>query len=217
MTISEFAGKRKPVTGPSITSTRLADQSAGPIIFVDAKGHRLRGGNVKQRMLAEGHYYRESLAGLHRLLIVNLAVLAGRDVEPDLVLVLEHDPIAADIFDAGLGIAGHDQMSRAEIASAVTGVPARHGKFGQIDLVAVSDIFEHWPGRHHLGGHRLHGAQARAQSIDQWNDLQIERQVERQSGALQSLQHVDQHAAVRFETRDVVENHRRRRGDYVRE
>ena len=39
----------------------------------------------------------------------------------------------------------------------------------------------------------------RAQGIDQWDDLQIERQIERQRGALQSLQHVDQHPAVRIE------------------
>ncbi len=93
--------------------------------------------------------------------------------KPDLVFVLEHDPVAADIFDAGFGIAGHHQMSRAEIASTVTGVPARHGKLGQIDLIAMGDIFEHRAGLHHVGRNRLHGAQARAQGIDQWNDLQI--------------------------------------------
>ena len=60
---------------------------------------------------------------------MHLAVLPGRDVKTDFVFVLEHDAIAADIFNAGFGIARDHEMSRAKIPAAVAFVPARMGNF----------------------------------------------------------------------------------------
>src|SRR5262245_63182035 len=98
---------------------RLTDQTAGPIVFVDAERHSLRSRDVEQRMLAECHRHGKWLAGLHGFLIMNLAVLPGRDIQPDLVFVVQHDAIAADVLDAGFRIARHDEMSRAEVTAAV--------------------------------------------------------------------------------------------------
>src|SRR4030095_13348785 len=102
-------------------------------------------------------HHRKFFAGLHGLLVVNLAMLAGRDVQTDFILVLQHDPIAADILDSGFRITGHNQMGGSEIAPAVPRMPARHREFSQIDLVAMDDIFENRSSLDDVSWNRLHG------------------------------------------------------------
>ena len=87
---------------------RLADQTTGPVILVNSEWNGLRRRNIEQRMLTECHRHREWLARFHGFFVVHLAVLARRDVQSNLVLVLQHDPVAADILDAGFRIARDD-------------------------------------------------------------------------------------------------------------
>ncbi len=149
----------------------LADQTAGPVIFVNAERHCLRRRNIEQRMLAESHSDGKGFAGFHRFFVVHLTVLSRRDIKPHFVLVLQHDAVAADVFNAGLRIARDDQMSSAQIASPVTRMPARHWKLHEIHLIAPFDVLEYRTIRNHVGFDRLHCSQSRAQGIDQRNDL----------------------------------------------
>jgi hypothetical protein len=79
--------------------------------------------------------------------------------------------VATDVFNTRFGIARDDQMSRAQIASAVAGVPPWHGKFHEIDLIAALDVFEYRAAGNHICLDRLHRPQTRAQRIDQGNDF----------------------------------------------
>src|SRR6266545_1494341 len=93
-------------------------------------------------MLPEGHRYRKRLARPHSLFIMHFAVLAGRDIQPNLILVVQHDAITANVLDTGFWIAGNDEMGRTQIAPTVARVPARHGKLRKINLIATLDVFK---------------------------------------------------------------------------
>src|SRR5919112_5870407 len=94
-------------------------------------------------MLPKYHSNRKWFTGLHRFLIVHSSVFAGRNIKADLVSILKHDAIAADVFDASLGIASNHEMRRSQIAPAVALVPSRHRKFEQINLVTAFNILHY--------------------------------------------------------------------------
>ena len=73
---------------------------------------------------------------------MNTAVLAGRNVESDLVPALDHYTVGADIDPAGLRVARNVIGTRADIAAAVVFVPDRRRKGLDVDVVAFDDILQ---------------------------------------------------------------------------
>src|SRR4051794_34072115 len=143
-------------------------------------------------MLAKRHRYGKWLAGFHRFFVMNFAVLSWRDIQTDLVLVLKHHSITADVLHTGFGISSHNEVSRSKIAPTVAFVPTRNGKSHEIYFLSSLNIFENGTGRNNVGLHRLHGTQLSPKSIDQRYGFQFQRQVKRQCGALQTFEHVNE-------------------------
>src|SRR5262245_512308 len=94
-------------------------------------------------MLAEHHCNPKGLPRPHRLLVMHLAMLAWRDIKTYLVLALQHDAVAANVFHAGLRIPRNHEMGSSQITAAVAFMPTRHWKLEQIDLIAWFDIFHY--------------------------------------------------------------------------
>src|SRR5207237_6222975 len=65
---------------------------------------------------------------------VDAAVLARRDVEAELVLVVDHDAIAAEVDPAVVGVPRDVEAAGADVAAAVALVPFRRGEDRHLDL-----------------------------------------------------------------------------------
>ena len=69
-------------------------------------------------------------------------MLAGRNVEPDRRLVVDHDSIGADINPIRIGIAGHVEAAGSDITPAIVLVPQRCRKLEDVDRVPGHDVLE---------------------------------------------------------------------------
>src|SRR3974377_2125399 len=98
-------------------------------------------------MLTEDHRPRKWFPRAHSLLVMHITVFPRRNVKADLFFVLEHPPIASDVLDTGFRIAGNDQMSRPQIASAVPCMPSGHWKLEQINRIPLLHILHDRPSR----------------------------------------------------------------------
>ena len=78
-------------------------------------------------------------------------MLAGRNPDAGVLLVVRHHAIGAEIDPAGVGIAHDDDAVGADVAAAVLLVDHRHRKFEQVDGLVAVDVFQHRPV---LDGHR---------------------------------------------------------------
>ena len=71
---------------------------------------------------------------------MDAALLAVGDVGGAGIAALHLDAIGADIDAAGIGIAGDDAASRADIAPAVVLVMDRHREFQHVDFIVAHDV-----------------------------------------------------------------------------
>ena len=72
-------------------------------------------------------------------------MLAGRDPDRDVVLVLHHDAVGGAVDPVLLGVAHDHEVVGADVAAAVVLVQERHREFEQVDLVVAVDVLEHRP------------------------------------------------------------------------
>jgi len=73
---------------------------------------------------------------------VHPAVLARRDVEAELVAVVDHHPVAAQVHPAVIGIARDVEAAGADVAAAVVLVPLRRGEDRHVDVRAALHVLE---------------------------------------------------------------------------
>src|SRR5688572_11781739 len=86
-------------------------------------------------------------------------MLAHVHLYGDVILVLHHDPVGADVDLAGFRILGDDTAAGADVRTAVQVVPVGHGKFVEIDVASDHLILEHGPAFQQVDGHRLVGGE----------------------------------------------------------
>ncbi len=131
---------------------RLASESAREIELAGARGDGARCREPVERIAAEHDVDRHRLVLLEIFLLVNVAVLAGTDVDAGAVTILQHDAVGADVYPIRIGIFGDDQVAGADITAAVFFVQQRRGKIEEVDLCAFLGVFVYRAARYFRHG-----------------------------------------------------------------
>src|SRR5258706_15852263 len=139
-------GDRQSGKFPGNHFDRFALETANGIELAPAVGFRSRRDHMQQWIDTETAYHRTGFALVKIFLPVQPAMLSRRDVHAHGIAVVHHDPVTADVDPTFVGIAGDYHVTGANVTPAVALVPARHGKFEKIDVVAGKNIFHHRSG-----------------------------------------------------------------------
>src|SRR5581483_10410054 len=121
---------------------RLSAHAARPGVLALPLRHVNRRGQEQQRVVAERDRHWARLAGVEVLLPVHAPVLAGRDEESKVLLVVQHHAVGAGVHPAGLAVARDVQVRGADVPAAVLRVVARHGQARQVDGLALETVLE---------------------------------------------------------------------------
>ena len=140
--ISACAGIGRPVFGAADHLHRLAQQSAGRVVFVLAVRDFETCDHEQRRMHAAHHGHRARLAALVILLLDHVAVLALGAHHGGERLVVRLHPVGAVVDPAGVRIAHDHHVAGADVIAAVVLVPARHRNLEQVDVVAGLDVVQ---------------------------------------------------------------------------
>jgi hypothetical protein len=76
------------------------------------------------------------------LVTVHPAMLSGRDVKPESLLIVDHDPIGTQIYPALVRILSNVQAPCSDITPSIHFVPERGRKREDVDLVSHPDILK---------------------------------------------------------------------------
>ncbi len=134
-------------------------------------------------------------------------VLAGRDVEADGVLVVDHHAIAAEVHPPVVGILGDIERAGADVAAAVELVPLRGGELEYVDLGTAHDILKDGTVLHDLR-HDVRNALARP-LLPRLHELvgsAVDGQAERHGDSPERPEPIRQDAKTLFVTDDLVED-----------
>src|SRR3989441_5350042 len=94
-------------------------QAAGEVQLRDGLGKRLTGDDEERGIDAPAHHDLARLTPTPAPFDVEPRVLARREIEPDLVLPLDHLAIGPDVEPAAVGIAGDDGVAGPDVLTAV--------------------------------------------------------------------------------------------------
>ena len=205
---SEVAGIGSPVSSPRTNFTGSPNNhpaisnSDTPHGFVPARDFR------QYRILTEADHDRTRLS-LGPIFFPNQpAVLARRNPDAEGIVVVHTNAISADVGPFLFGILHDHHAARADVPAAVMLVPARRGKFEQIDFVAAVDVLRY---RHHcdtstgLSGFWLPSFSFHARMISRPRQLRI--QAESQRRRRRRTNRIGHDAKSFWITFDVVEQH----------
>ncbi len=163
----------------------------------------------RERVAADDDADRHLFAARHVFVAVDAPVLAGRDVEPDALAVVDHHAVGAAVDPAGVGVAGDDEAAGADVAPAVVRVPQGRRELRHVDRVALDRVLEHRPVGDDLMRDRLQVLGVRVIAARQLGLGEMLRETQRQVFA-RAGEPVDQQAEAGRTAFDVVEQHRRR-------
>ena len=210
MTISALAGNRQAGHRPLDDLDRRAAHAADDLEFADAVGHFAAAHQEAHRIAATHDHHRHAFAARF-VLVANLAtVLAGRDVEAERLLVVDHHAVGAAIDPALVRIAHDVVAAGADVAAAVLRVPLRRRKFGDVDRIAGHDVLHHRAGFDEFRRDALHVRPVvGAETIAQLDLRQLSREAERHVLAL-AVEEIEEEAAALDRARHVVEHEARR-------
>src|ERR1051325_2792946 len=196
---------------------RLAAHAADELVFRHAVGNFDAAGEKRERVMAERHRDLAVPAGVQIFLALDAPVLAGRDVEADRVLVVDHDAVGAVIHPTLVGVFGDVDAAGADVASAVVLVPFRRWEFEDVDVAVALNVFHARRVFDELGGHRLDLFVALAPIAHEVHLALARRNVQRHRQALARAERVRQHTVALRVAFDVVEEPRRTVLDMVHE
>ena len=69
-------------------------------------------------------------------------VFARNHIEPDMIAVMDHHPVGADIDPIRVEVPRHDRAAGTDIAPAIQLVPERRRKRQDVDVSALLNVFE---------------------------------------------------------------------------
>ena len=140
---SDFRMRRDRQAGarPGDDFDRLADQSAGRVVFIAAIGDFEAGDHEQCRMHAADDRDRARLAALVVAASDKIAMLAFRAHDRCHIGLVRLHAIGAVIDPAGVRIAHDHHVAGANVIAAVMLVPARYRNFENVDVGAGAHIF----------------------------------------------------------------------------
>ena len=121
---------------------RFAAQAAHDVVLADAVRRLAAGQQEGQGIAAQDDHRGHRLVPRLVLVAVDAAVLAGRDVEADGFLIVNHHPVRAEVHPVLLGIARDVEAAGADVAAAVVLVPDRRRELRHVDVVTHHDVLE---------------------------------------------------------------------------
>ena len=193
---------------------RLAAHAAGPVILGEAELHLGRGREEQERVAAGDERDRHLLAARDPGVTVHPTVLARRDVEAELVLVVDHHPVAAEVDPAVVLVAGDVEAAGADVATAVVLVPLRRRENGHVDVRAALHVLEDRAVLHLLRGDRDDaGAHALLPGLHQVLGRGLRVEAKREGEAREPAQGVGEDPEALLVTGDLVEEEGRRAVD----
>ena len=138
-----MGGHRQAIKLTEHDLVRLATVPAGIVVFAEAKFEFVATSKEQQRIVSAGDEHRTRFAGAEIFLSDLAAVLAWRDPQRDVVLVLHHGAVGPAVDPVRVRITHDDEIVRADIAAAVVLVQERHRKLKHVHLAVAIDILEH--------------------------------------------------------------------------
>ncbi len=144
------------------------------------------------------------------------AVLARRDVEADLFLVLDHHAVGAGVDPFLVGVLGDVVGAGADVAAAVFLVPLRRRELVHVDVVARQNVLQHRAVLDDLVLDRLLGLGDVGQAFGQFQLVHVGREADGQALAL-AAEEVGQHAVAVLAAGDLVEQGAGRRVGMVQQ
>ena len=157
-----------------------------------------------------GDQHRARLSGAEVLLANLPSMLAGRDPERDVSLVLHHHAVGPAIDPVRLGIAHDHEIVGADIAAAVVLVQERHREFQQVDLAVAVDVLEYRSLGHGLGRDRAVAFHPLAIGPHHVEGMVRNRQAERNREPLRGIGRAGEQAHALRIARHLLEQDRRR-------
>ena len=142
MTISAFAGIGKPGIFAFDHFERLAANAADKFVFRHAIRNFDAARQEREGIVAERHGHFERLAACGVFFSLDAAVFARRNIEADLVLVMDHDSIGAVIHPAFVGILGDIDAAGTDVAATVLVMPERCWELEHVDIAVFVDVIE---------------------------------------------------------------------------
>src|SRR3989441_3230418 len=190
---------------------RRAAHPAGPVVLGRAVGDLGAGRQEKERIATRAEGERHALFAREPLIAMLPAVLAGRDVEAEPRLVVDHHAVRAEVHPALVRIARDVEAAGAEVAAAVELVPLRSGEDQAIDLVAAEHVLEDRAVLHDLGGDRLDAlADTFLPRTDELVRRRVRVEAEGDRDAAERPEPVGEDAKTLLEALDLVEDCRLR-------
>ena len=122
---------------------RPVHHPAAPIVLGHTVGHRVGGGEIRDRVDADDDHDRTRFPGLEILVAMDAALLAVRDVGCEQARSFDHHAIGADVDTPGIGIARHHTARRADVTAAVLFVVYRDREHLDVDVLTAHDVLAH--------------------------------------------------------------------------
>ncbi len=127
----------------------------GKLKFIDIRRQRHLRGEKNCGTLAQGDRRRQRFAGVPGALKGEPAMLAHVHLYRNMIFVLNHDSVSADVDRSRFKVFGDDAAACADVRPAVEIVPVGHRKLVQIDILPDHLIFQHGAAFQLIDGHGL--------------------------------------------------------------
>src|SRR5262249_48195785 len=105
---------------------RLAAPTAHPLPLPDPHAAPERAGDQEERVTADDDAHGHRLATREVLIPVNATMLARRDVQANVLLVLHHHAVRAGVDPVAVRVLGDVDAAGPDVAAAILRVPERH-------------------------------------------------------------------------------------------
>src|SRR5579859_7443469 len=126
-------------------------QAANPFVFGNTVRHFHAAGKIEQRVVAERNGEFAGLAAGKILFAHDAALFARRNKKAQLIAIMNHDAIRAQIDPALVRVARDVHRAGADVTSAIKFMPLGSGKLVHINVFAFENVFHHRAVFDHFG------------------------------------------------------------------
>jgi hypothetical protein len=159
---------------------------------------------------ADHHGHGAGLAAVEILLALDAPVLARGDVVAHLLLVVDHHAVRPAVDPPIVGVAGHVEAARSQVAAAVVRVPLGRRELQDVHIVAGHDVLHDRAIRHLHVGEGIEIVEPLAPRLLHLRQGHVVGDPQREGDAGVGVERVDQDAKPRGVARNVVEEGGRR-------
>src|SRR5438128_503925 len=135
-------GEGKSRNFPVNDGDGLAENCPHVVVLAHAERDLDSGDEITERVPSKHHHNGKRFAGLFVFIVMDAAMFPCDHVEPDMITVMNHHPVGADVDPIRIEITRHNRAARTDVASAIQLVPEGCRKSEDVDIGARLDVFE---------------------------------------------------------------------------